>query len=45
MSDRDGIDKIIGAQTLRFADGDVRFDEESNNQCKLVMTLSLSVKV
>ncbi len=35
MSDRDGIDKIIGAQTLRFADGDVVIDEESNSSVQI----------
>ena len=30
VSDRDGNDKIVGAQILRFADGDVIIDGESN---------------
>ena len=35
VSGRDGIDRITNVEVLRFADGDVRFDNESNQSVQI----------
>lgn len=34
-NDRDGIDRITNIEVLRFADGDIRFDNESNQSVQI----------